>query len=80
MWTEISNYHWGWMGVGFIHMALIWGFFVLAIISMIRFLSSDNKSEELQTIKNPIEVLKLRYARGEISQQHFEQLKQEIRE
>lgn len=80
MWTEISNYHWGWMGFGFIHMALIWAFFILAIILMIRFSSSGNKSDMQQSIRSPIDVLKLRYARGEISQQQFGQFKQKIRE
>lgn len=80
MWTEISNYHWGWMGFGFIHMALIWGFFILAIFSMLQFLSSDDKAAVKQPIISPGEILKLRYARGEISQQQYEQLTREIQE
>jgi len=80
MWTEFSNYHWGWMGFGLIHMALIWGFFILVIVSMIQFITSDKETPSMEPVQSPTAVLKLRYARGEISQQQFEQLMREIPE
>jgi hypothetical protein len=53
MWAEITNYHWGWIGFGFVHMALIGGFFILAIFPMMRFLSPDDKLTVKQPIMSP---------------------------
>ena len=80
MWAEISNYHWGWMGLGIIHMVLFWGFFVLAIVSMVRFVFTDDRQKPAPIEESPLEVLKLRYARGELTKSQYQEFKKELQE
>ena len=80
MWTELSNYHWGWMGVGAIHMILVWGFFILAITALIRYVFSADRQKPAKLETNPLAALKLRYARGELTKQQYQDLKAELQE
>lgn len=66
---------WG-MGFGWVIMLVFWGVVIFGILYLLKFnsTSSDAKSTE----KSAMEILKLRYAHGEIEQQEYEQKKHEI--
>jgi len=60
-------------GFGGIFMILFWVVLIFAIISLVR-KGSNNKKETSE------EILKKRYARGEISKEEFERMKKDLRE
>jgi putative membrane protein len=77
------GWHYGMMGGGwgifmmFIFMILFWGLIIGGIILLIRFIlpsfSSGAKSSQ-----DALEILKQRYARGEIGKEEFEAKKKDI--
>ena len=67
----------GWMMLG---MVLFWGLLILAAIWLVKLLfqsgtSQPNASQEKLT---PLAVLDLRYSRGEITREQYEQMKKDL--
>jgi len=76
--------HWGWgdygMGVGFgwLFMILFWILVVLGIIYLVKMLAGGaGKSEPKETAED---ILKKRFARGELSKEEFEKAMQVLRQ
>ncbi len=70
---------WG-MGFGFNFMVLFWVLAAAGLVMVIRWLlqlSSDSRRGHPPD-KSPIEIVRERYARGEIRREQFEQLKQDL--
>ena len=67
----------GWFG-GF-GMILFWIVLIAAVVILIRFLSKSNLSGR-QNVNNdrPLEILKRRYAAGEITRSEYEQMKRAL--
>lgn len=68
---EILGWHWG-MWIFFI---IFWLLIVLGIVAIVRWFNAKTRNEE-----SSIEVLEKRYAKGEISKEEFEKMKQQITE
>ncbi len=66
---------WGMGWFGGIFMMLFWALIIVALVFFIRWLvrSSDNRSETRLSQSRALEILKERYARGEIDTEEFEQ-------
>ena len=62
------------MGFGAIIMVLFWGAIIWLVISLIN--AGTKKSEE--TPESALDILKKRYARGEINKEEFERMKKDI--
>jgi len=62
-------------GFGWIFMILFWGAIIYIIVSFMKKANSNEKESE-----SAEEILKKRYARGEISKEEFERMKKEMRE
>ena len=80
---EMSNYSHGWgMGGGmWILSILFWGFVVFGIFFIVKGLFSQNRAYSgPATNDTPITILKKRYAKGEIDQSTFEQMKNELKD
>jgi len=72
-----GNFGFG-MGFGWIFMIIFWGiviYLVLALFSKNRTDATDSKKEETAE-----EILKKRFARGEISEEEFEHMKKSLNE
>jgi putative membrane protein len=70
---------WGWgMGMGFVFMLLFWGFIILGIAALIRWLMAQSSPSRGARDKTPLEILQQRYARGEIGQEEYEQKKHDL--
>ncbi|WP_320046365.1 SHOCT domain-containing protein [uncultured Ilyobacter sp.] len=65
----------GWMGGG-----LMMLFPILIIVLIFYFFNKNDKNDRNNNIENPtpLDILKKRYARGEITKQEFEDMKKDI--
>lgn len=74
MWHFGDGIGW-WMIFGGLWMFLFWGGLIALIVWGINKLVNRNSSDRK---RNPLEIVKERYARGEISQEEFERLKKDL--
>jgi putative membrane protein len=73
MWGDMGG--WGWPLAGMLHMALWWVLLVLAIVVLIKWLlGSGTRGSDLRAL----EILKERYARGEIGKDEYEQKRRDL--
>lgn len=80
MWNFGNNQMWGLGWFGLIFMVLLWVLIIAGIIALIKWLSGlSGESYGARTRgKSPLEILKERYARGEINKEEFESKKKDI--
>ena len=75
MMGEWSGWSWG-MGFGGIFMILFWALIVLGIVALGKWLFSS--AGQVDSSKRALEILQERYARGEISRDQFERMRQDL--
>lgn len=70
---------WG-MGLMMLGMVLFWGLLILAAIWLVRFLfqSGPAQPKHDQDYLTPTAILDLRYSRGEITREQYEQMKKDL--
>ncbi len=65
----------GWMGFGGLWMILLWGGLIaLTVWGVVRLTRRETPALK----RDPLDVAKERYARGEISQEEFKQIKKDL--
>ena len=75
-WFGMMN---GWSGfglLGWFFMIIFWLLIILGVVALIRYLGSAGRSNDKE--KAPLEILKERYARGEIDKKEFEEKKKDL--
>ncbi len=77
MW-DFAGHGWGWVGIGMVHMLLFWALVIFAIVALVRNLSGTSSVSSLETNKVPLDILKERYARGEIEKPDYEEKRREL--
>lgn len=84
-WGYGSGYGMGLSILGFIFQALFWGLVVLLIIKLFngphhsrRYHDHDDETENGYQTDRSIEIIRERYAKGEIDKKEFEQLKKDL--
>ena len=80
-WGMGPGMHWGygggWVGMGF--MALFWVAVIVGIVFLIRWMVSGNLGQQgTPPGESPLDILKKRYARGEINKEEFEERKKDL--
>jgi putative membrane protein len=69
---------WGWgPGFGWIFMLLFWGLIIFGLLALARWLFSSGGSGG-GTGRSPLDTLKERYARGEITREQYEQMRRDL--
>jgi len=84
MWWE-HGFSWGWMVFGGLMMLLFWGGLIALVILAIRTLSGSGSRQpaiaaDFSTPRpnTALEILKARYARGEISKAEYEEMRNDL--
>lgn len=80
MWGDMGTMGWGggWGIFGVMHVVLWWVLIVLGIAVLAKWLFGAGTQERRATGSNALEILKERYARGEIGKDEFEQKKGDL--
>lgn len=79
MWAETGGWGWGWIGLGIVHMVLFWGLIILGIVALVKLVSDSGRSARSDE-KTALEILKERYARGEIDRDEYLEKKRHLLE
>ncbi|MGB6380898.1 MAG: SHOCT domain-containing protein [Syntrophobacteria bacterium] len=76
----MGNWGYGMMGwFGPIMMLVFWGLIILVLILVVRWLwTSSDKKPEQNIQESPLDILKRRYASGEIDREEFELKKKDL--
>jgi putative membrane protein len=68
---------WGWMmGFGGMMMLAVWILIIIGIVYLVKFIARS--SNTFQQSETALDILKKRYANGEITKDQFEQMKKDI--
>ena len=65
-------------GVGWLFMLLIWVFLIFGSVELVRYIVRSDKSNTNAKDKSPLEILKERYAKGEINRSEYEEKKKDL--
>ncbi|OGI50451.1 MAG: electron transporter RnfE [Candidatus Muproteobacteria bacterium RIFCSPHIGHO2_12_FULL_60_33] len=78
MWGDYGNYGWWWGGA--VHMLLFWVVLILIIAALAKWIfgKPGDSSRDAPRGKSALDILKERYARGEIGKEEFEQKKRDL--
>lgn len=68
----------GWMGFGWIFMALFWGLVIVGIVALVRWLGTSNRESPGAPRSKALDILQERYARGEIEREEYEQKRRDL--
>jgi len=68
MWHGTEYMGWGWIGLGVLHVAVFWGVILLGFAAILSWRREPRA----------MDILKERYANGELTHEQFERLKREI--
>lgn len=68
---------WGWMVGGWIMMLVFWGLLIAGIVVLVRALTNRNVSGQ-PSQDSALEILRRRYAAGEITTDQFEEMKRTL--
>lgn len=82
LWEVTMMMYWGngWFhGFGFLMMILFWIVIFLAIVFFVKVFSAGGKKESAGSRESALDILQKRYAKGEITREEFNQMKEDIK-
>ena len=72
-----GNMGWG-MSFGWFFMVLFWALIILGVIAIVKWLSGGSVGAAGSQEKTTLDILKKRYARGEIDQEEYQMKKHDL--
>jgi putative membrane protein len=72
----MGEYGWFGPGFGWLFMVLFWALVIAGIVALIKWLASPPPPRN----ETPLEILRARYARGEIGKEEYERMRRDLRE
>lgn len=73
-WGDIGSMGWGWGMFAALHMVLWWVLIVLGIVVLVKWLAGGGQGPG----NRALDILKERYARGELDREEFEARKRDL--
>lgn len=69
-----------WGGYGFmgVFMWIFWILVIVGVVFLVKWIVLQGKQSQPSHEENPLDILKRRYARGEINKEEFEQKKKDL--
>jgi len=71
-----GSFGWG-MGFGWIYMIVLWAVVITAVVYLVKFVERKPSVDVWQ--ETPLDALKRRYAKGEITKEEFEGMKDDLK-
>lgn len=59
-------------------MVVFWGLVIVGIVALIRGLGDRGPSGQTRRLELPVEILRRRYAAGELTKEQFEEMKRNV--
>ena len=79
MWANMMNGQgWAGMGIGMIGVAVFWILILVLIVVLVGRLLGYGGRDDRQPPKNALDILRERYAAGEIEREEYEQKKRDL--
>jgi putative membrane protein len=72
----MDNMGWWGPGFGWVFMLLFWGLVIFGVVALVRWLARSRPGRTGE--KTPLDILKGRYARGEIDREEYEQKRADL--
>ena len=72
------GFGWGSMAAGWIMMLVFWALVVVGIVALVRAATNWGASSASNSGSTPLEILKRRYAAGELTKAQFEEMKKDL--
>ncbi len=73
------DYGWGWgmgLGFGWLFMLIFWVLVILGVAHIVRLIAGGGRKGEKE--ETAIDILKKRYAKGEISKEEFDRMRDDL--
>ena len=67
-----------WFGGGMLMMIIFWAVAIAGGVALFRAFARNNQNDREMPVNTALEILKQRYAKGEISQEEFVKMKQDL--
>ncbi len=78
MWPYGGGWGWGWMIGGWVMMVVFWGLVIFGIVALVRYLGSGQAPAGPARAETPLDILRRRYAAGELTKEQFDQMKRDV--
>jgi len=78
MWPYGYGPGWGWMIGGWLMMLVFWALVIIGIVALVGYLNGRSVTVPRKETEAPLDILRRRYAAGQISKEQFDEMKRNV--